>query len=484
MTALFLGTYVRNQLTYPILVDTLVKCLYIAADWPLPKLSAAGRRTYDLLSFMKFHLNAEVIIACHKPLPAQWHEFASSHNVIFQKIELNRNDFDQWLLVEKPNLVIFDRFMTEEQYGWRVLKVLPMAIRILDTQDWHALRAAREQVLISQYSANAPKKMPLEVDATLSSKFERELLSMLRSSATLFISQSEIQYLKRQLASLGIDVVSLAENTLTPSLESEKRSVVRGLSEHRLILPVLYFPFVHNLKTLPKSADYSSRKHMVFVGNFLHRANIDALAWLQETIWPRIRASLPDVECHIYGAFCESKHQKLNDPSNGLYLKGAFEGDATVLLQHYRLNLAPLRFGAGLKGKVFEAALYGTPSMMTPIASEGLFSPECTFGCEETAGRFAQQAIVFYEEEHSWSALRKHQQEHIFNNFHQQKPSEAFLSVLKGLDHSQSQQGSTSSLLSHISPPFVQRLLNQQSMKANTYFSRWIELKETQLLTS
>lgn len=464
-------------------MDTFVKCLYLAADWPLPTLSAAGRRTIDLLHVMKFALNAEVMVACHKPAPAQWHEFASDHNYLFKKIELNRSHFDQWLLVEKPNVVIFDRFITEEQYGWRVFKVLPKATRILDSQDWHALRTAREKTLIAQNTTNTPKNLSLEVDATLSPKFERELLSMLRSHITLFISQAEIPYLQQQLSKLGIDVINLAEKAFISSLRNQKQSIVSDVSDNRPVLPIMYFPFIHNLKELPKSNDFISRKHMVFVGNFLHKPNLDALSWLQEAIWPKIRASLPDVECHIYGAFSETKHHKFNDPSKGLYLKGAYQGNISCLLQQFRLNLAPLRFGAGLKGKVFDAALYGTPSMMTSIASEGLFNRDCTLRCEDTASSFAKHAIIFYKEEHSWNALRKQQQQHIFDHFHQQKPAEAFASIIKYLQIPQSKEGITPLPCLNIRQPFIQTLLNQQSMKANAYFSRWIELKETQLLT-
>jgi spore coat polysaccharide biosynthesis predicted glycosyltransferase SpsG len=71
----------------------------------------------------------------------------NSKNIQFQNIVLNDNSFDDLIKKLNPEIVIFDRFTTEEQFGWRVSEQVPNAVKILDTEDLHFLRNAREKAL-------------------------------------------------------------------------------------------------------------------------------------------------------------------------------------------------------------------------------------------------------------------------------------------------------------------------------------------------
>ena len=113
--------------------------------WPEPNSSAAGSRMMQLLEFFRPHCE-QLIFAS----PAQLSEHRADLKplVISEKsIKLNCQSFDDWINTIQPSLVLFDRFMMEEQFGWRVEQQCPDCLRILDTEDLHSLREARHQQL-------------------------------------------------------------------------------------------------------------------------------------------------------------------------------------------------------------------------------------------------------------------------------------------------------------------------------------------------
>ncbi|MCH8496401.1 MAG: glycosyltransferase family 4 protein, partial [Balneolales bacterium] len=117
--------------------------------------------------------------------------------------------------------------------------------------------------------------------------------------------------------------------------------------------------------------DFAQRRNFVSIGNFLHDPNTDAVRQLKSTIWPLIRSRLPEAELHIYGAYVNESVLQMHNPREGFIVKGRAE-DALETIKNYRVLLAPLRFGAGIKGKLIDAMRTGTPSVTTRIASEGL----------------------------------------------------------------------------------------------------------------
>jgi hypothetical protein len=457
-----------------------VNCLYIAAHWPLPSFSAAGRRTWDILNALKLSLGADIHIACHADISTQWQLWAQSREVSYQVIELNRGSFDDWIKALTPDCVIFDRFLTEEQYGWRVERHLPNAIRVLDMQDWHSLRYARADALkqsiatvqdgslkpkgILEANGKLLKSQGLnsDVDVTSASVFQRELASMLRSDLVLVISEEECQLMQGCLNQLEIDT------RLYPTQEplSKPNEIAT-----KVCARLAYFPFVHQTSSPVASEGFQLRQHCVFVGNFLHEPNVDAVRWLRERIWPKVHQVLPEVECHIYGAFTGTKVQQLHRPALGFWVKGVLHEEAKTALNRYRINLAPLRFGAGLKGKVFDAALWGTPTVMTQIAAEGLFE-EDTLGVvaldEASDSRLAQAIIQFYQSQQDWGLIRGQQQTRILAGFKQSVWNPRLTKALQQVQQTPAAES------------FLQKMMNKQGHRANAFFSRWIELKETQ----
>jgi glycosyltransferase involved in cell wall biosynthesis len=104
--------------------------------------------------------------------------------------------------------------------------------------------------------------------------------------------------------------------------------------------------------------------HFVTIGNFMHKPNVDSILWLKETLWPQIRAQLPSAELHVWGAYAQDRHRHLTNKKQGFFVKGHAD-DCFDTLSRYRVLLAPLRFGAGIKGKVADSWAVGTPVVTT-----------------------------------------------------------------------------------------------------------------------
>ncbi|KVH30660.1 glycosyl transferase [Burkholderia cepacia] len=116
---------------------------------------------------------------------------------------------------------------------------------------------------------------------------------------------------------------------------------------------------------------FDERSGVVFVGGFAHRPNIDAVQFLVEEIWPIVRRSQPTAELRIVGSSVTDYVRSLDNPATGVKVVGFVENLGDVL-DVARVSVAPLRFGAGIKGKVVSSLLHGVPSVLSKIASEGM----------------------------------------------------------------------------------------------------------------
>jgi len=178
-----------------------------------------------LLDFFK-RLNYKILFVSAAQLP---NNYSYLDDIQTKGIKLNDDEFDQLLTNFNPNVVLFDRFMTEEQFSWRIYKNCPNAIRILDTEDLHFLRNQRLEILKKGMSEN------------LSDIAKRELASIYRSDLSLIISQKEIQLLTTDY------------------------SIPSTLLE--------YIPLLNYNKIKSSPIPFSKRKNLIFVGNFLHEPN-------------------------------------------------------------------------------------------------------------------------------------------------------------------------------------------------------------------
>lgn len=405
--------------------------LIIGFVWPEPKSSAAGVRMIQLIeAFQKQDYEITFASPCAKSKNA----FDLTTIGITQvSIELNNSSFDEFVLKLNPTVVLFDRYMMEEQFGWRVSEQCPNALKILDTEDLHCLRKGREQAFNDG--------MPFDVTYLFNDTAKREIASIYRCDLSLIISEVEMNILKHQFR----------------------------VSEHLLY----YLPFLTDgisldaIKKLPK---YKDREHIVVIGNFLHAPNHDALLFLKEKIWPFIRKKMPKVELHVFGAYVTEKVKQLHNEKEGFLIKGFVE-DASDVIKHAKICLAPVRFGAGLKGKLIDAMRNGTPCVMTALAAEGMFGNfEPNGFIEDDAKQFANKTIELYKDKIFWNGMQKNGflvlnarfDKHLFT-------TDFFMHLTTMLNNLEIMRAQN----------FTGLMLQHHSMQSTKFMSRWIEEKNS-----
>ncbi|CAM1363630.1 Glycosyltransferase [Tenacibaculum litopenaei] len=395
--------------------------------WVSPKASAAGSRMLQLIAFF---LRNEYTVTFATPAQKNKEAFdLQSLGVKEASIELNHESFDDFIKREAPTVVLFDRYMMEEQFGWRVAEACPEALRILDTEDLHCLRLARQQAV--------KKGSPFAVESLLESDMaKRELAAIYRSDVSLIISSYEM--------------------TLLTSLFKVPKSLLYHL-------PFMYPKMPENTG----NSDFESRKNFVFVGNFLHAPNVDAVLQLR-SLWKLIRKQLPEAELHIYGAYPTQQIQECHKPTMGLFVKGYVE-DAEIPVKEARVVLAPIRFGAGIKGKLTEAMRMLTPSVTTKIGAEGMHDGLPWNGVVvDSELDFVTAAVDLYRNREAWEQAREHGIQLINKHYEQELLSARLLAQIEQRLDNLSQDRRAN---------FIGSMLQYKTLQATKYMSKWITEK-------
>ena len=406
------------------------KLLIIGFVWPEPNSSAAGGRMMQLISIFK--QNKYEITFASPALDSDFMVDLSELGVEKKSIELNNSSFDEFIIALNPDVVLFDRFMIEEQFGWRVSENCPKAIRLLDTEDLHCLRTARQK-------AFKENRVFVLSDLLSEEVAKREIASILRCDLSLIISEFEMNVLNEVFK---IDSALL-----------------------------YYLPFLVDQmseKDLLELPSFENRKNFVFIGNFLHEPNWNTVQYLKETIWPLIRNQFSEAVLEVYGAYPSQKVLQLHQPKNGFFIMGRAE-DANEVVKKSRVVLAPIRFGAGLKGKLLEAMQCGTPSMTTLTGSEAMHAnlPWNGFVTDDVQ-EFANQAIALYQNKTLWAQSQKNGIDIVNECFQKSKYSDSLIEAVESL---------LSNAESHRLHNFMGSLLQHHTLKSTKYMAKWIEAK-------
>lgn len=173
--------------------------------------------------------------------------------------------------------------------------------------------------------------------------------------------------------------------------------------------------------------DFNARKGFLFVGGFAHRPNVDAMQWFVQEIYPQIRALLGDeagqIPFYIAGSQAPKQITDLHETDGQgnpgpIQVKG-FVSDEELqrLYDSCRLVVCPLRFGAGVKGKVIEAAYNGIPMITTPIGAEGIPEIRSVVAVEEDAAAFARRAVEWYRDTGKLAEISEQTQRYIREYF-------------------------------------------------------------------
>ena len=119
----------------------------------------------------------------------------------------------------------------------------------------------------------------------------------------------------------------------------------------------------------PVATPVAQRRGVVFVGGYRHTPNVDAAKWLVEEIMPLVWKEIPDLPCTLVGSHMPDDVKRLG---SSLVNAVGYVPDVNDVYERCLLSVAPLRYGAGVKGKVLEAFAAGVPCVMTPCAAEGV----------------------------------------------------------------------------------------------------------------
>ncbi len=325
--------------------------------------------------------------------PSVYAEDLSSLGIKTQSIALNSPSFDVFISNLQPNVVLFDRFLTEEQFGWRVAEQVPNALRILETSDLHSLRHVREQCF--------KKGIEFTTEAWLQNdKTKRETASIYRCDLSLIISGFEMELLTK--------FIKIDQSLL-------------------LLLPFM----IDEIMVTTDWPTFEQRTDFLFIGGGKHTPNVDAINYLRTDIWPLIHNQLPEVKLNVYGAYLPQQVLEMNNPKQGFLIQGR-AADVQIIMQQSCVCLAPLRFGAGIKGKLLEAMRNGTPSVTTSIGAEGMQGIlEWNGFVENHPQEFANAAVRLYTDKNRWQMAQEQGKTLINTLFNKKSLEKVFVAKLK-----------------------------------------------------
>ena len=402
--------------------------LIIGKVWPEPSSSAAGSRTLQLINLF-LEQNWQVSFACAAS-ESNYSFDLKSIGISTLHIVLNDSSFDDLVKNMQPHMVLFDRFTSEEQFGWRVAQNCPNALRVLDTIDLHCLRLARQEAIKQNRNFSL-----LDLNSDFA---KREIASIYRSDLSLMISDYEMDLLINHF-----------------NIESSL---------------LLYVPFLLDpiLKKDNQWPSFSEREHFLSIGNFLHEPNWDAVLFLKQFIWPLIRKQLPKAEIHIYGAYPSKKVFDLNNLKEGFLIKGRADSLERVM-KKTKVCLAPLRFGAGIKGKLIDAMQFGVPTVTTDIGAESMHGEFPWNGIiANQPHKFAEAAVELYTNEIKWQQAGENGAQILNNFFLKSNHSDLLIDKLLFLKNQ---------LKSHRLSNFIGEMLMHHTVMGTKYMSLWIEAK-------
>ena len=395
----------------------------IGKVFPEPNSTAAGSR---MIQLMDLFLTQNYQITFLSTASVSENSFdLSSKNISFQNIVLNDSSFDELIKNLNPEIVIFDRFTTEEQFGWRVSEQVPNAVKILDTEDLHFLRTAREKAF--------KQNRNLEHLDLINDVFKREIASILRCDLSLIISEFEMNLL--------IEKFRIDENIL------------------------FYLPLFGEVKK-PETS-FSERKNFISIGNFLHEPNWQTVLQLKK-LWKNIKNQLPEAEIHIYGAYASEKVFQLHNEKEGFIIKGRAENVESVFSQA-KVLLAPIPFGAGIKGKLLESMQFGLPNVTSAVGAEAMHGNLDWNGfITDNETEFVEKAVLLYQDENLWQKSQENGYKIVENRFKKELFEPHFIHKIQEISEN---------LESHRNQNFLGQILQHHTLQSTKYLSKWIEEK-------
>ena len=267
------------------------------------------------------------------------------------------------------DIVLMSRHYVAVKHFDAVRTFAPGALVVFDTVDLHFLRTERQAELEGSALARAAAR----------AKREEELALIRKADVTL--------------------VVSPFEQALLADLVPDAR--------------VMVLSTIHEL--LPGGKPYAEREGLVFIGGFQHPPNTDAVLWYAREILPRVREALPGAKTYIVGSKVPANVRALATED---FIVTGYVPDVTPYFTGCRASIAPLRYGAGVKGKINLAMSYGLPVIATTPSIEGMhLSPGDDVLVGDDPAAFAAEIVRAYQDEALWQKLAAGGRDNIRKHF-------------------------------------------------------------------
>ena len=253
--------------------------------------------------------------------------------------------------IDKPDLVYLHRYTNASKYATMVRRYFPDTRIVYSVADLHFLRMERQSDIDP---ASVTK-------AQVAAQKREEMTAMMHADSIIVHSPVEAALLRDAEPSLNVQVVPWTVVSRRPS------------------------------------KPFSERTGTGFVGGFGHPPNADAVHYLLDEILPLVRPGLPDLKTYLIGS-------KMPDSIASLQVPGVipvgFVPELADVLGQLRCTVVPLRYGAGIKGKVLESFAHGLPCIMSEIAAEGLELPsDLAWLVARSPAEFAEKLTLVHEDE-------------------------------------------------------------------------------------
>ena len=345
------------------------KILVVDSYFPEYDRHAGGKSLFQFIQmFIKMGLHVKYCPLLSVNLEEPYNTVLSNMGIeiipgyeIHQWIEKNC-DFLDYLFLSRPDIANRFNIRSLRDQGIKVLYY---------GQDFHYLRMSRENSLMEKYTSHEIEGMK-----------NMELNVIESSDISYYPSSYEIEQIRTFLPDAKIRQV-----------------------------PV----YLYDIQDMPVYKDFENSREIIFVGS-AHGPNLDGLKWFLNDIYPLITDRIPDLVLNIVGSSLSEEIRSISS-KNVIVHSYISEEELSELYASSRLSIAPLRYGAGIKGKVIEAIFHGTPVLTTPIGAEGLFVDDEIIRVATDARNFADTFLKMYFDENLWVDLARKCQNFIHNDF-------------------------------------------------------------------
>ncbi len=343
--------------------------LVIDDDLPQHDKSSGSKRLFEIIKIFK-SLNFNVVY-----LPNNGLKISPYYEQL--------NDLGVDVLLNSPDragmLYNLERIKKDIDYAWISRPILNIQFRkilksnknikiIFDTVDLHFVRMLRQ--------AEKEQNEKLKKKAVKFKKIELNLAK--DADATLVVTETELKLLEEE-----------------------------GITN------IFVIPNVHALSIPESEISFENRKGIVFIGGYKHEPNVDAVKWLVNEIMPSAWNKLGNIPVYLLGSFPPEEVKNL--AGDNVFVPGFLE-DVSEYFLNSRIFVAPLRYGAGMKGKIGQSLEFGLPIVSTEIGTEGMnLTHEKNVMLANETKDFSDKIIQLYQDANLWKTIKENAYQSIFD---------------------------------------------------------------------